>query len=149
MQISSRFTIATHMLIILALEGKKQKLTSDILAGSVGVNPVIIRKTLSQLKNAGLISVARGTGGADIIKNLEDISLFDIYCAVECLGKSGQLFSFHDKPNPECPIGKNIHNVLDNRLEAIQKAMEAELAQTSLAEVVAATEKEMAKDSIS
>lgn len=149
MQISSRFTIATHMLIILALEGKKQKLTSDILAGSVGVNPVIIRKTLSQLKNAGLISVARGTGGADIIKNLEDTSLFDIYCAVECLGKSGQLFSFHDKPNPECPIGKNIHNVLDNRLEAIQKAMEAELAQTSLAEVVAATEKEMAKDSIS
>ena len=149
MQISSRFTIATHMLIILALEGKKQKLTSDILAGSVGVNPVIIRKTLSQLKNAGLISVARGTGGADIIKDLEDISLFDIYCAVECLGKSGQLFSFHDKPNPECPIGKNIHNVLDNPLEAIQKAMEAELAQTSLAEVVAATEKEMAKDSIS
>lgn len=148
MQISSRFTIATHMLIILALEGKKQKLTSDILAGSVGVNPVIIRKTLSQLKNAGLISVARGTGGADIIKDLEDISLFDIYCAVECLGKSGQLFSFHDKPNPECPIGKNIHNVLDTRLEAIQKAMEAELAQTSLAEVVAATEKEMAKDSI-
>ena len=149
MQISSRFTIATHMLIILALEGKKQKLTSDILASSVGVNPVIIRKTLSQLKNAGLISVARGTGGADIIKDLEDISLFDIYCAVECLGKSGQLFSFHDKPNPECPIGKNIHNVLDNRLEAIQKAMETELAQTSLAEVVAATEKEMAKDSIS
>ena len=149
MQISSRFTIAIHILIILALEGKKQKLTSAILAGSVGVNPVIIRKTLSQLKNAGLISVARGTGGADIIKDLEDISLFDIYCAVECLGKSGQLFSFHDKPNPECPIGKNIHNVLDSRLEAIQKAMEAELAQTSLAEVVAATEKEMAKDSIS
>ena len=149
MQISSRFTIATHMLIILALEGKKQKLTSDILAGSVGVNPVIIRKTLSQLKNAGLISVARGTGGADIIKDLEDISLFDIYCAVECLGKSGQLFSFQDKPNPECPIGKNIHNVLDNRLEAIQKAMEAELAQTSLAEVVAATKKEIKEQSVS
>ena len=35
MQISSRFTIATHMLIVLALEGKKRKLTSDILAGSV------------------------------------------------------------------------------------------------------------------
>jgi len=66
MQISSRFTIATHMLIVLALEGKKQKLTSDILAGSVGVNPVIIRKTLSQLKNAGMITVARGTGGIQL-----------------------------------------------------------------------------------
>ena len=149
MQISSRFTIATHMLIVLALEGKKQKLTSDILAGSVGVNPVIIRKTLSQLKNAGMITVARGTGGAEIAKDLKDISLLDVYSAVECLGKSGQLFSFHDKPNPDCPIGKNIHNVLDDRLAAIQAAMEAELAQTSLDEVVAATEKEIKEQSVS
>lgn len=50
MQISSRFTIATHMLIIIALKGKESKVTSDFLASSVGVNPVIIRKTLSQLK---------------------------------------------------------------------------------------------------
>ena len=149
MQISSRFTIATHMLIVLALEGKKQKLTSDILAGSVGVNPVIIRKTLSQLKNAGMITVARGTGGAEIAKDLKDISLLDVYSAVECLGKSGQLFSFHDKPNPDCPIGKNIHNILDDRLAAIQAAMEAELAQTSLDEVVAATEKEIKEQSVS
>lgn len=127
----------------------KTKLTSDILAGSVGVNPVIIRKTLSQLKNAGMITVARGTGGAEIAKDLKDISLLDVYSAVECLGKSGQLFSFHDKPNPDCPIGKNIHNVLDDRLAAIQAAMEAELAQTSLDEVVAATEKEIKEQSVS
>ncbi|MBK3299482.1 Rrf2 family transcriptional regulator, partial [Streptococcus oralis] len=63
MQISSRFTIATHMLIIIAIKGQESKVTSDFLAASVGVNPVIIRKTLSQLKKAGLISVARGTGG--------------------------------------------------------------------------------------
>ena len=55
MQIPSRFTIATHMLIIIALEGKESKVTSDFLAASVGVNPVIIRKTLSQLKKAELI----------------------------------------------------------------------------------------------
>ena len=46
MQISSRFTIATHMLIIIALKGKESKVTSDFLASSVGVNPVIIRKNL-------------------------------------------------------------------------------------------------------
>ena len=115
MQISSRFTIATHMLVIIALKGKESKVTSDFLASSVGVNPVIIRKTLSQLKKADLISVARGTGGAEIIKNLEDISLLDIYQAVECLGKTGQLFSFHDNPNPDCPVGSNIHGVLDEK----------------------------------
>ena len=63
MQISSRFTIATHMMIIIAMQDTDSKVTSDFLAASVGVNPVIIRKTLSQLKKAGLISVARGTGG--------------------------------------------------------------------------------------
>ena len=140
MQISSRFTIATHMLVIIALKGKESKVTSDFLASSVGVNPVIIRKTLSQLKKAELISVARGTGGAEIIKNLEDISLLDIYQAVECLGKTGQLFSFHDNPNPDCPVGANIHGGLVEKLDKIQEAMEEELSQTSLAQVVADAE---------
>ncbi|MFS9115781.1 Rrf2 family transcriptional regulator [Streptococcus infantis] len=140
MQISSRFTIATHMLVIIALEGKENKVTSDFLASSVGVNPVIIRKTLSQLKKANLISVARGTGGAEIIKKLEDISLLDVYQAVECLGKTGQLFSFHDNPNPNCPVGANIHVVLDQKLDKIQMAMEQELGQTSLAQLVSDAE---------
>lgn len=145
MQISSRFTIATHMLIIIALEGKETKVTSDFLAASVGVNPVIIRKTLSQLKNAELISVARGTGGTEIIKDLQDISLFDVYQAVECLGKSGKLFSFHDNPNPNCPVGANIHEVLDQKLLDIQEAMENQLRQTSLAQIVADAQDKMTK----
>ena len=52
MQISSRFTIGTHVLVMIALKGLNQ-VTSDMIAESVGVNPVIIRKTLSQLKKAG------------------------------------------------------------------------------------------------
>ena len=145
MQISSRFTIATHMLLIIALEGKKTKVTSDFLAASVGVNPVIIRKTLSQLKNAELISVARGTGGTEIIKDLNEITLLDVYQAVECLGKTGQLFSFHENPNPSCPIGSNIHEVLDQKLLDIQEAMENQLRQTSLAQVVVDAEARIAK----
>ena len=145
MQISSRFTIAIHMLIIIALEGKETKVTSDFLAASVGVNPVIIRKTLSQLKKAELISVARGTGGTEILKDLQDISLFDVYQAVECLGKSGKLFSFHDNPNPNCPVGANIHEVLDQKLLDIQEAMENQLRQTSLAQVVADAQDKMTK----
>ena len=87
MQIPSRFTIATHMLIIIALKGKESKVTSDFLAASVGVNPVIIRKTLSQLKKAELISVARGTGGTEIVRILRTLVFLDVYQAVECLGK--------------------------------------------------------------
>lgn len=145
MQISSRFTIATHMMIIIVMQDTDSKVTSDFLAASVGVNPVIIRKTLSQLKKAELISVARGTGGTEIIKDLQDISLFDVYQAVECLGKSGKLFSFHDNPNPKCPVGANIHEVLDQKLLDIQLAMENQLRQTSLAQVVADAEARIAK----
>ena len=136
MQISSRFTIGTHVLIMIALQGEKTKVTSDFLAGSVGVNPVIIRKILSQLKKAGLIHVARGTGGAELAKAADEISLLDIYQAVECLGSTGQLFSFHEHPNPACPIGNSIHGVLDGKLEEIQLAMEKEMAQISLEQVV-------------
>lgn len=149
MQISSRFTIASHMLIVMALEGKNHKITSDFLAGSVGVNPVIIRKTLSQLKNAGLITVARGTGGAEISKKPEEIRLLDIYRAVDSLGKSGQLFSFHDNPNPNCPIGKNIHHVMDDKLMEIQAAMESQLAQSSLADLITEAEENIKKQSVS
>mgnify|MGYP001741804126 CR=1 FL=1 len=140
MQISSRFTIATHMLVIIALKGKESKVTSDFLASSVGVNPVIIRKTLSQLKKADLISVQRGSGGATLVKAPEEINLLQVFRAVDSIGPSGKLFSFHDNPNPACPVGANIHGVLDEKLQKIQLAMEQELSQTSLAQVVADAE---------
>ncbi|MGT2950546.1 transcriptional regulator [Streptococcus cuniculi] len=136
MQISSRFTIATHILVVLGLEGEATKVTSDYLAGSVGVNPVIIRNVLSQLKAAKLVAVARGTGGAKIVQPFDQISLYDVYEAVDSLGKSGQLFGFHDNPNPDCNVGRNIHAVLDGRLEEAQKALEHQLQQTTLADLV-------------
>ena len=149
MQISSRFTIATHILLFIALEEKKHKVTSDFIAGSVGVNPVIIRKTMSQLKKAGLISVARGTGGAELLKSTEDIRLVDVYRAVESLGSQGKLFSFHEHPNPNCSIGRNIHGVLDDKLLDAQKIMEQELAKTSLAKLVSEAQRQIAEESLS
>ena len=84
MQISSRFTIAVHIFACIDTFKDDFKITSDFLASSVNVNPVIIRKILSQLKNAGLIEVQRGSGGASIAKPLEEINFLDIYYAVEC-----------------------------------------------------------------
>ena len=45
------------------------------------------------------------------------------------------MFHFHENPNPNCPVGKNIHRVLDNRLLEVQKAMEEKLSQITLADV--------------
>ena len=135
MQISSRFTLAIHIFACIDTFQHAYKVTSDFLAGSTNVNPVIVRKILGQLKAAGLVEVARGSGGASIPKPLSEISFLDIYRAVECI-ENGELFHFHENPNAGCPVGRNIHVVLDDRLVQVQKAMEAELASISLEDVM-------------
>lgn len=140
MQISSRFTIALHVFACIDTFQDSHKLTSDFIAGSVNVNPVVIRRILQQLKAADLVTVTRGTGGCKIAKPLEDITFLDVYNAVECV-ESGELFHFHENPNPNCPVGRNIHYVLDDKLKRIQSAMENEMAKITIADVIADTKK--------
>nr|WP_307999533.1 Rrf2 family transcriptional regulator [uncultured Merdimonas sp.] len=140
MQISSRFTIAIHMLTCMETFKDDYKITSDFLSGSINVNPVIIRRLLSQLKDAGMIEVKRGTGGASIVKPLEQITFLDVYRAVECI-EENTLFHFHENPNPDCLVGKNIHNILDDKLLRVQDAMERELKAITLADVMEDLEK--------
>ena len=132
MQISSRFTMAVHMFTCIdAFPG--QKMTSDFMASSIGTNPVIIRKLLLQLKAAGLLEVARGTGGVSVTRPLSEITFLDVYKAVECTGE--ELFRFHENPNPACQVGRNIHQVLDGKLHQVQYAMERELASIRISDV--------------
>lgn len=134
MQISSRFTLAIHIIACIETFKNEYKVTSDFLAGSTNVNPVIVRKILGQLKSAGIVEVARGSGGAVLSKPLDGITFLDIYKAVECV-ENGELFHFHENPNPKCPVGRNIHTVLDNRLDKVQQAMENELKKITLADI--------------
>ena len=126
MQISSRFTVALHIFTCVEMFKDDHKVTSDFLAGSINTNPVIIRKILTQLKNADLITIARGTGGITVNRPLSEITFYDVYQAIEPV-ENGSLFHFHDSPNPECPVGRNIHALLDDKLKEIQGAMEDEM----------------------
>lgn len=146
MQISSRFTIAIHIFACIDTFEKDYKLTSDFLAGSINVNPVVIRRLLQQLKAAGLITVTRGSGGASIAKPLNEITFLDVYHAVECV-EHGELFHFHENPNPLCPVGRNIHNALDDKLYRVQKAMEDEMQKITLEDVIRDTQAYIAKES--
>lgn len=140
MQISSRFTLAIHIFACIDTFGNECKVTSDFLARSTNVNPVIIRKILGQLKGAGLVDVARGTGGTTVAKPLNQITFLDVYRAVECVEK-GDLFHFHENPNTDCPVGRNIHHILDDKLLQVQTAMEKELASITLEDLKRDTEK--------
>lgn len=144
MQISSRFTIALHIFACIDTFGKNERITSDFLSSSINVNPVIIRRILSSLQKNGLIHVQRGTGGATIAKPADTITLYDIFTAVECVEK-GELFHFHENPNPACPVGKNIHAILDGRLQKIENGLKQELLSMTLQDVLEDTRKQISQ----
>ena len=140
MQITSKFTAAVHILTCIEVFGGEMRVTSDFLSGSTGVNAVIVRNVLGQLREAGIVETRQGSGGAHLAKPTSEITLYDVYRAVECTDDTG-LFRFHENPNAKCPVGRNIHKVMDGRLEAAQAALENELKSTTLAQVVADTRK--------
>lgn len=135
--------MAIHMFVLIDTFSE-QKMTSDIMASSIGTNPVIIRKLLQQLKAAGLIEVSRGTGGVKVTRSLDEITFLDIYNAVECTPED-ELFHFHENPNELCPVGRNIHNILDGKLLTVQQAMENEMSKITLADVKKDTEEWIVK----
>lgn len=139
MQISRDFTIAVHTLLCIEYFKNDYKVTSDFIAGSVGVNPVIIRRMLLRLKNASLVEVKAGTGGASLLIPPEKISLYDVYKAAGCDEK--ELFNFHENPNSKCPVGGHIHNALDFRLELLTQTLEDKLKTMKLSDVMKDLEK--------
>lgn len=106
---NTRFATAIHIMTLLA-KNQQEWLTSDWIAGSINVNPVIVRKELGGLRNAGLIISRLGKeGGSQLAKNASEINISEIYEAMknnEVLGKRNQ------KPNPSCLVGKEINNHL-------------------------------------
>ena len=138
MQISSRFTIAIHSLAVIYLRQDHQRVTSNFLAESIQVNPVVVRSVLSGLKAAGIIESRQGSGGSRLAKPLDAITFYDIYV------KEG-LFNFHPNPHQDCPVGRNIHQAVDGKLIQIQAAMENELKRITMQDVVDDLEKAIAQ----
>ncbi len=125
MQITSRFTEALHILVC-ASYFDDQKVTSEFLASSIGCNPVSVRQILQKLSRAGLIRIARGTGGITLLRGIREITFLDVFEAVEAVDEKG-LFHFHENPSPDCPVGSKIHGLLDERLGKIELAMKNEM----------------------
>ena len=136
MQIGSKFTIGVHIITAIDYFKEMDRVNSEFLAGSIGVNPVIVRTVISQLREAGIVRTQRGSSGAELVKRLDEITLYDIYKAVGSVDEEEGLFHFHEQPNPDCPVGRNIHRVLDQRLIDAQRAMEETLKSSTLADIV-------------
>lgn len=142
MQITSKFTIAVHIITAIDYFKDSEKVTSNFLAGSVGVNPVIVRNVMGNLKESGIIEISQGKSGIGLAKGLDEITFYDVYKAVDCVDGEG-LFHFHENPNIKCPVGRNIHLAMDEKLQRVQDTMENELRHITIADVAADIKKEV------
>lgn len=135
MKISVRFTAAVHTLLCISYFSKENRVTSEFISASTGVNAVIIRKILLQLQKAGLVQTAAGIGGSILSKNAGKITLLDVYNAINEGEDEREIFNFHQNPNENCPVGNKIHTVLDPALTSAQKALEKALSKTTIADL--------------
>lgn len=135
MHISTKCSIAIHCLIFINEYGANKKVTSELLALSTGSNPVTIRNIMSALKKEGILNVKHGTGGTEICSPLEEITLYRVYQAIEPEAFK-KLIGIHGKPSPFCPVGRNIHAVLDGTYQKIQEDLGHSLQQITMADVV-------------
>lgn len=135
MQISTKCSIAVHCLIFIHEANGIAKVTSKLLAESTGCNPVVIRNILSALKKAGLITVPRGIGGAQLSIDPSQITLYQIYSALEPKGLSS-LIGIHPCQGRACPVAQNIHQVLQKPYHQIEEAVQSTMENTTLQSMI-------------
>lgn len=133
---SSRFVVAIHALSVLARAAGKGPVCSSAVAASVHTNPVVIRRLMSELEKARLVrAVAGRSGGFELDRAADNITLADVYKAVE----DEAVFRMHKlAPDAECPVAAQIGRILKGPLRAAESALSLSLSQTTLKDVASA-----------
>ncbi len=115
----SQFPIAIHILTLLATTDEEW-LSSDYIAGSININSVLVRKEIGNLHKFGLVvSKAGKNGGNRLARKASAICIADVYRTMKPAQILGRL---KNEPNPNCPVGRQINQHLN---ELYQKAEEA------------------------
>ncbi len=129
---SSKLSVSIHILCMLSLTDGKP-ITSDWIAGSIGTNPALVRRLMVRLKKAGLIQVQTKLGAIGLKKNVNEISLLEIFQAVE---EKQRIFDTHTNPNENCYVGANIIRSLTEVYDKLQYNFEKQLNEVYLSDIV-------------
>ena len=135
MQISIKCSVAVHCLIFIHEAKGIAKVTSNLLAESTGSNPVVIRNILSALKKAGLITVPRGTGGAELCADPSQITLYQIYSALEPDGVTS-IIGIHPCDARPGPVAQNLRKVLEPPYHKIEDAVKEAMEEITLQSMI-------------
>lgn len=126
---NTRFATIIHILTLLA-KCPDEWLSSDWIAGSIQINPVIVRKELGLLQEQGWVVSKKGKEGGSMLNASScEISLADIYKAVKNTNVLGKKNS---SPNPKCPIGRDINNKLESLFDETDEIVYNALLQRTL-----------------
>ncbi len=132
MAVNTRFATGVHALLLLAVEPDVLQ-TSEDVARKLNTNPVVIRRVFSLLQQAELVESQKGpSGGSRLARPAKEISLSDVYRALS----PGDVFHA-----ASAHTGGKLNQTLQQIFKDAQKALEKELAQTSLSQLVKKTAK--------
>jgi Rrf2 family protein len=130
---NTQFAVAVHIGTLLA-SAPDGPLSSEHMAGSIGTNPVHVRRVLGHLRRAGLVSSRPGVqGGWRLERTPEQLTLGDVWRAVYA---DSPVVALHDDTSPECPVGRNIQATLGDVRARVAGAVQSELDSISVADVL-------------
>lgn len=110
----TRLSDVLHVLV--HMDQAKERVTSDVLARSMGTNPAVFRRTMAGLREAGLVRSEKGHGGGwQLARPLREISLLDVY---EALGRPNLFAIGNRSEQAECLVEKNVNAAMMDTLAA-------------------------------
>ncbi len=132
MKFSTRVSDAVHILAFIALN-RNEALTSQRIAESIRTNPGCVRQLMVSLRRYGIMTSVQGHARPALSRAPAEISLLDIYRAVEG-GKP--LLHLDTHTNPECGVGVNIQLALQDYFDKVQNRAEDEMSRITLQDVL-------------
>ena len=130
MKRNSRLSLALHTLGHMAADPERRQTSTDI-ADHVGTNPVVVRRVLGKLRDAGLLASEKGhAGGWRLARSPHQITLADVYLALE----ESVIASGSDVEESDCAVEHSLQRKVSSVMQDIERSLIERLARTTIAE---------------
>lgn len=131
MRNDSRLSRTLHVLLHMARH--EGPMTSEAIGRMLGTNPVVVRRTMAGLRDAGYVRSEKGHGGGwSIAADLDEVSLLDVHRAVG----GPRIFAIgSDRSNPDCAVEKAVNQAIEDTLREAEALLIERLGSVSLAQL--------------